>query len=509
MPTLAGLLRSGCEKEFARTALAFFRSGETESCLSFVQLDRDACRMAHFLCSQGIHKGDHVALMMDKSLFFVTAYIAVQKIGAVAIPFNPEYKSSELAYLLKDSNPELLLASAHLEKTIAGACLDVKTMYVDTRVPYEQTDLFKELPSGFDIPELSASDPALIIYTSGTTGNPKGVILSQDNLCSNARTIMEAWQITETDCLLHALPLFHIHGLCFALNTCLIAGSTILLTDRFDAGVVLDLLKNRNREQACSIFMGVPTMYRRLVDGMDGKSVDLGHLRLLAVGSAPLLEKDFERISHAFGSEPVEREGMSETGMNFSNPLNGVKKPGSIGLPLPGLEVRVVDPDTSEDVAVGEIGEFLLKGPNIFQGYLNKPEETIKAFDHGWFRTGDLGRKDADGYYFLTDRLKNIIISGGENISPKEIENVINRLEDVTEVCVVGIKDPQWGEKVVAAIVKKTDAAVTAHDVKEICKTHLHDWKCPKEILFLEQLPKNAMGKILKEKVQEKFLSPA
>jgi malonyl-CoA/methylmalonyl-CoA synthetase len=222
-------------------------------------------------------------------------------------------------------------------------------------------------------------------------------------------------------------------------------------------------------------------------------------------GSAPLLVKDFEKINRAFGKAPVEREGMSETGMNFSNPLQAKKKPGSIGLPLPGLEVRIVNPVTFQDVKPGETGEIWLKGPAVTPGYWQKPEETAKAFVNGWFRSGDLGRKDDEGYYYLTDRLKHIIISGGENISPKEVESVINRFEGVAESSVIGLPDDQWGEKVAAAVVTRPEFKGKPEDIRQFCKQHLHNWKCPKEILLVETLPRNTMGKVLKEELKKLF----
>jgi acyl-CoA synthetase (AMP-forming)/AMP-acid ligase II len=242
-----------------------------------------------------------------------------------------------------------------------------------------------------------------------------------------------------------------------------------------------------------------------MIDKMEGERQDFSHLRLLASGSAPLPPKDFERIKKVFGKEPVEREGMSETGMNFSNPLRNVKKPGSIGLPLPHVEVRIVSPSNFEDLKPGEVGEIWLKGPNVTPGYWRKPRETEAAFVDGWFRTGDLGKKDEDGYYYITDRLKHIIISGGENISPKEIESVINQHPKVSESCVVGIPDERWGEKVVAAVVLKPGVMLATKEIQDHCKQHLLDWKCPKEVFFLGELPRNKMGKILKEEIVKYF----
>jgi malonyl-CoA/methylmalonyl-CoA synthetase len=246
-------------------------------------------------------------------------------------------------------------------------------------------------------------------------------------------------------------------------------------------------------------------MYAGLMAQIGDRKFDFSHLRLWTSGSAPLLTRDFERIHRLFGKEPVEREGMSETGMNFSNPLRGERKPGSIGIPLPALEVRLVDPATGADVQPGQTGEIWLQGPAVTPGYWQKPEETAKTFEQGWFKTGDLGNIDEDGYYYLTDRIKHIIISGGENVSPKELESVINQVEGVAESSVVGIPDEKWGEKIVAAVVKNPGADVCAADIQAYCKKHLLDWKCPKKISFVEKLPRNTMGKVLKEDVKTFF----
>jgi len=251
--------------------------------------------------------------------------------------------------------------------------------------------------------------------------------------------------------------------------------------------------------------MAVPAMYTLLLDAMEDRSRDFSHIRLLTSGSAPLLVKEFHRIERLLGRQPVEREGMSETGMNFSNPLKGERKPGSIGLPLPDLSIRIVNPDTFADVSPGENGEIWLKSPSITPGYWRKPKETKENFEDGWFRTGDLGNVDEDGYYYLTDRIKHIIITGGENVSAKEVETVINRLDNVVESAVVGIPDPKWGEKVVAVVVTEKGCDLDPNTIKTFCKEHLHDWKCPKEIIFVEEIPRNTMGKVLKDKVKRIF----
>jgi malonyl-CoA/methylmalonyl-CoA synthetase len=279
----------------------------------------------------------------------------------------------------------------------------------------------------------------------------------------------------------------------------------VLLLDRFSPPRVIETLSKKEGPGPCTVFMAVPAMYAKLMEYLGDQRPDFGHMRLWTSGSAPLLAKDYGRIHRIFGKEPVEREGMSETGMNFSNPLRGKRKPGSIGLPLPALAVRIVDPDTGIDVTPGQTGEIRLKGPGISPGYWRKPDETAGAYENGWFKTGDLGNIDEDGYYYLTDRIKHIIISGGENISPKEVEGIINRVDGVAESSVVGIDDEKWGEKVVAAVVKKPDADVSEAEIQAHCKELLHNWKCPKKIAFVEKLPRNTMGKVLKEEVKEFF----
>ena len=278
------------------------------------------------------------------------------------------------------------------------------------------------------------------------------------------------------------------------------------MLDSFSPEKVVEVLSRKEGKYPCTLFMAVPSMYGKLMDYLGDRRPDLGHIRLWTSGSAPLLVKDFDRIREVFGKEPVEREGMSETGMNFSNPLKGIRKPGSIGLALPGLEVRIVDLETFEDVPTGQEGEIWLRGPGVTPGYWRKPEETANAFEEGWFRSGDLGKIDEDGYYYLTDRIKQIIISGGENISPKEIESVINQIGDVVESSVVGIPDEKWGERVVAAVVTRSGSSLNFDEVQAYCRQRLHNWKCPKEIVFLEELPRNRMGKVLKEDVKKLFL---
>ncbi len=488
-----------------KTALTFSREGRSEAEVTYEALDRETRGMASHLLDRGVRKGDRVILFCPKSLAFVFTHLALQYIGAVSVPLNPGFKKSEMAYFLDDAQPALVVCSPSTAAHIQAIDPQCPVLTLDTDKPYRELSVFGSNAGG-DLPaDVDSDDPALIIYTSGTTGKPKGAVLTQRNLVHDARNIVRFWAITEADVLCHALPLFHVHGLCFALHTAFVAGAHTLLLDRFDPKTVLGVLLNRETHPVCTVFMAVPSMYARLLETLGDRRLDCSHMRLWTSGSAPLLTRDFHRIREAFGKEPVEREGMSETGMNFSNPLDGVRKPGSVGVPLPGLEVRVVDPESLRDVPRGETGEFWLRGSGITPGYWKKPEETAKTLCEGWFRTGDLGRVDEDGYYFLTDRIKHMIISGGENISPKEIEAVINRMEGVAESSVVGLADERWGEVVAAAVVPLPGAEVTEEAVRAVCREHLHDWKCPKRVLFLDALPKNTMGKVLKDEVRAAF----
>ncbi|MGA9538352.1 MAG: AMP-binding protein [Desulfobacterales bacterium] len=488
-----------------KKAINFLRGGELETVLSYGELNRDADRCANFFVASGVEKGDRVVLFLNKSLVFVVAHLALQKIGAIAVPLNPGFKPAEMAYLLDDADPKLILGDPEKGDMISRIAPGCRFLPVDTRNPYQDVDFFGSASEGRIDVDLEPDDPGLIIYTSGTTGNPKGAVLTQRNLACDARNIIGTWEMTATDVLCHALPLFHVHGLCFALHTALLAGSSVALLDQFNPEIVLNVLVRKDPQTACTVFMAVPAMYTKLMDAKTVESHRFDHIRLWTSGSAPLLVKDFERIKKVFGKEPVEREGMSETGMNFSNPLHGKRKPGSIGIPLPGLAVRIVDPDTFTDVPPGQVGELWLRSQAITSGYWRKPLETAATFEDGWFRTGDLGRIDKEGYYYLTDRIKHIIITGGENVSAKEVESVINLVDGVLESSVVGIPDEKWGEKVVAAVVKKVGADLSPKELQAFCKKRLHDWKCPKGIIFVEEIPKNTMGKVLKEDVKKFF----
>lgn len=480
-----------------------------ETRLSYGALSRDTNRMAGFFLDLGVERGDRIILFLPKSLVCVVVTIALQRIGAIAVPLNPGFTQSEMTYFLRDTDAKVLVVGSKQAPLIHAVDPIAQIVEIPDGQSYQDLNFFRSASDEAPVVDLSPDDPGLIIYTSGTTGKPKGAILTQRNLLHDAENIIRIWEMTEEDRLCHALPLFHVHGLCFALHTALLAGAHVVMLDAFTPEVVIKALSeplNGISDPPCNLFMAVPSMYQTLLDGLADRKPDFSHMRLLTSGSAPLLPKDFGRIRDRFGMEPVEREGMSETGMNFSNPIQGRRKPGSIGLPLPGLQVRMVDPESLEDVGAGETGEIWLKSDSITPGYWRKDEAGKQTFSEGWFRTGDLGQIDEDGYYYLTDRLKHIIISGGENISPKEVEAVINRCPDVVESAVVGIPDEKWGEKVVAAIVAEPGATGYREKIQSLCSEHLHRWKIPKEILVMKALPRNTMGKVLTEEVKAAIL---
>lgn len=499
--TLIAFLRQTFNTMGPKKAVTFLRGGHRETELSYEELNRDSDALAHSFIERGVRKGDRVVIFLPKCVGWLVAHIAIQKIGAITVPLNPAFKKTEIEFFFQVTEPGLIVAGIEQKKIIKESNPEIVLHVIDSEKPYESPSGSAKESATPISEEPGLDDPALIVFTSGTTGRPKGAVLTQRNLSHDARNVVGIWEINSDDVFCHALPLFHVHGLCFGAHTALLAGATMIMLDSFDPNVVLRTLAHKET----TMFMAVPTMYSKLLEEHAGITADYSHLRLLTSGSAPLLEKNFERIRDTFALEPVEREGMSETLMNFSNPLRGRRKPGSIGLPLPSVQVRIVNPETFEDVPQGSIGEIWLKSPAITPGYWNNPEETERAFVEGWFRTGDLGRRDKDGYYYLTDRIKNIIISGGENISPKEIELVINSHDAVLETCVIGIPDETWGEIVAAVVVTKPGASITPEKIQARCEERLLSWKCPKKVLIMNDLPKNRMGKVMRDKVKRLF----
>jgi malonyl-CoA/methylmalonyl-CoA synthetase len=341
-----------------------------------------------------------------------------------------------------------------------------------------------------------------MIYTSGTTGRPKGAEITHQNLISNLESLHQAWGWQEDDILLHALPIFHVHGLVVALHGALYAGATVLLMRHFDARQALQNLV----AQRCSLFMGVPTIYQRLLSVEDAGSFDLGHMRLLTSGSDRLPDETFHAFREVFGHTLLERYGMTETGMNLSNPLEGERRPGSVGLPLPGVEARIADADSGEILPDGQVGEVQIRGSHVFKGYWQQQDKTARVFtSDGWLRTGDLGLQEPDGYYVLKGRSKDLIITGGLNVYPPEVERVLAEYPGVETSAVIGCPDPEWGERIVAVVVPEPGATMRADEVTAFCRARLAAYKCPKELHIAADLPRNAMGKVQKNELQGQF----
>ncbi|MCA9969808.1 MAG: AMP-binding protein, partial [Anaerolineales bacterium] len=340
----------------------------------------------------------------------------------------------------------------------------------------------------------------LMIYTSGTTGRPKGAELTHGNLTANLDSLHQAWGWRADDVLLHVLPIFHVHGLIVALHGALNAGATAVLLPKFDAEQTLHMLQARR----CTVFMGVPTIHRRLVNAPNAAGCDLRHMRLLTSGSDRLPDDLFVAFQETFGHTLLERYGMSETSMLISNPLHGERRIGSVGLPLPGVEVRIVHPETEAPLPDGEVGAVQVRGANVCKGYWRQPDKTAAAFTpDGWLRTGDMGLREPDGYFTLKGRSKDLIISGGYNVYPPEVELVLAAHPAVAASAVIGCADAEWGERVTAVIVVREGTAVTAAEIIAHCRRHLVDYKVPRRVRFVDDFPRNALGKIQKAELRQ------
>jgi malonyl-CoA/methylmalonyl-CoA synthetase len=454
-------------------------------------------RLAGALAECGVGVGDRVAVRIEKSADAVLLYLACLRLGAVFVPGNPAGTAPEFEHVLRDSQPRLAVVSPGEEPALRAAI-------AAAHVPRWET-----LGSGGEgsLPELAqrhgaelahvahaADAVAAIVYTSGTTGRPKGAMLTRDNLASNAAVLAQEWRFSGADCLLHVLPLFHVHGLFVALNTALVAGCGMRLLPKFEAAAVIDQLPGS------TVFMGVPTHYTRLLQEPGLTPGACATLRLFVSGSAPLLAETHREFHGRTGHTILERYGMTETLMNTSNPYAGPRLAGSVGPPLPGVSLRVTQRGSGEAAAAGSIGTLEVRGRNVFAGYWADPEKTRAEFTaDGWFRTGDLGRIDAQGYVWIVGRAKDLVISGGYNVYPKEVETELDAIEGVLESAVFGVPHPDFGEGVTAAVVLKEGSALTETLLIEAVRGRLSAYKVPKRVLLLAELPRNAMGKVRKE----------
>ena len=466
--TLRTRLRAGTlpEKLLEPGANVVLRSGET-------QLTRDELRLqaeagAGGLHGLGVKAGDRVALYAATSLDWVIAYLSVQRVGACVVPMNPDYHAAEAEHILGNSEPVLVIADRPRAEIVRKLALRVAPL--------------ENLPRGAapPMPSLSPESPAAILYTSGTTGKPKGAVLDHGNFLAQGRGAIEVWRWTPRDVLVHALPLFHLHGLGMGLHGTLLSGASATLVPFTPAAVVAEL------KAGGTMFFGVPSMYQRLCDWLEENPTDLSHVRVFVCGSAPLPPALFERCAKLLGQPPVERYGITEGGIVVTNPYDGPRQAGRVGYAFPGVEVRL-----------GEQDEVLLKGGQVFKGYWRNPEATAEAFTlDGFFRTGDVGEIGEDGTLAIRGRIKELIITGGFNVYPREVELVLETHPAVQEVAVAGMPSDKWGEEVTAFVVPSGSAPLVESEIIAFAHERLAAYKCPKRVVTIDMLPRNAMGKV-------------
>ena len=467
--------------------------------VTFKEIDLQANKVANAFQSIGIVKGDRVAQFMPNSLELVYSLVGNFKNGSIIVPMNINFKEQEIHHILHDSGAKAIITDMErlpIVKNILSKLLDLKhIILVDGKEEgtYNFNEITKNASDKEPLTVIKDEDYSIIFYTSGTTGKPKGAALNQTNITSNVKALAQTWKWTEVDILLLTLPLYHIHGIGVALCGSLYIGNFTILRKKFVAEEVLETIQKRK----VTLFMAVPTMYFKLLEVEGLEKYDLSSMRLFVSGSAPLSRELFYKLKKAFGHEVLERAGMSESEMNFSNPYDGERIPGSVGPCLPGVKVRITDKNYN-DVPVGTEGEILIKGPNVFNGYWNKPAYNKQVFKDGWFVTGDVGKIDEKGYVYIIGRSKDVIKSGGINIYPREIEDVIESMPQVMECAVVGVPDKEFGESVKAYVVLNPGSKLSDDDVIAYCKEKLASFKKPKFVDFIDSLPKNTMGKILK-----------
>jgi malonyl-CoA/methylmalonyl-CoA synthetase len=481
------------------TPFLHLQDGRTLSHADFLAL---VDRTANALVALGVAPGDRVAVHAEKSPQALALYAACIKAGVVFLPLNTAYTPKELEYFVGDSGAALFVCDpaekVAMTPIAAAAGAVLHTLAGDGSGSL--SDLVASQAAEFAAVPRAGDDLAALLYTSGTTGRSKGAMLTQTNLLSNAQALLACWRFTKDDVLLHALPIFHSHGLFVATNVMLLSGGAIIFLPKFDLEVVLARLPQ------ATTMMGVPTFYTRLLDDARFDRALTAHMRLFISGSAPLLAETHRAFEGRTGHRILERYGMTETSMNTSNPYEGDRRAGTVGFPLPGVEVRVCDPETRAELPLGEIGMLHVRGPNVFKGYWQMPEKTREELqEDGWFLTGDLARIDADGYVTIVGRGKDLIISGGYNIYPKEIEMFLDAQPGVKESAVVGVPHPDFGETVVAILVPEAGATIERAAIEAAARTELAGFKRPRLIEILDDLPRNTMGKVQKNELRARF----
>lgn len=464
-------------------ALEYEAPGGTVRTLTFGEIDARANRMARALAARGVTRGDRLCVHLANRIEFIDLFLACVRMGVIIVPVNVLYREREISHMVADADPQLSVTTS-----------EHRSFFQDTAV-VDVEELAREAEaqsSGRVRLTIDGDEPAAIVYTSGTTGRSKGAVLSHNNFAANATSLVTCWRITGDDRYLAVLPLFHVHGLGNGVCSWLVSGCRMRLAERFDhtrAEALFDAFRP-------TLFFGVPTVYVRLLELSPEAARRIGqHARLFVSGSAPLPAQVLETFRERFGHTILERYGMSETLMLISNPYEGERRAGTVGFPLPGVSVRLARPDGSAP-AEGEVAAVLVRGPNVFSGYWRNPEATAAAFDGPWFRTGDLAERSADGYYTLRGRASDLIISGGFNIYPREIEELLLEQPGVREAAVVGAPDPRRGEVPVAYVV--SDAPIDAASLREACARSVASFKVPRDVVRLDALPRNALGKVQK-----------
>lgn len=479
----------------------FLRLGEGTLITHKDFLER-AARLANVLVDAGLEPGARLATQVEKSPDALALYAACAQAGIVFLPLNTAYTASELTYFIDNSGAALVICDGGSEAELAPvtAGLGAKLMTMNADGSGSLADAARGKPSTFETVHRSPDDLAAFLYTSGTTGRSKGAMLTQSNLLSNAQALVEAWQFTADDVLLHALPIFHTHGLFVATNVMLLAGGSMIFLPRFDLDAILSLMPD------ATTMMGVPTFYTRLL-GDPRFTKDLArHMRLFISGSAPLLAETHAPFEDRTGHRILERYGMTETNMNTSNPYDGDRRAGTVGFPLPGVEVKITDAASGGTLPAGDVGQIEVRGPNVFKGYWQMPEKTAAELRaDGFFITGDLGKMDEDGYVHIVGRNKDLIISGGYNIYPKEIELVLDEQQHVLESAVIGVPHADFGETVVGLIVARPGETPDLEAIGQTVAGSLARFKHPRKLIVIDALPRNTMGKVQKNILREAY----
>jgi malonyl-CoA/methylmalonyl-CoA synthetase len=463
--------------------------------ISYGELVSRAGQVANVLVERGVKPGDRVAAQTEKSVTGLVLYLAAVRAAAVYLPLNTAYTINELDYFITDAEPSVVVCDPSKAQGIAEIAAKVGAR-VETLGPDGKgslSDAADNAATQFATVPRADDDLAAILYTSGTTGRSKGAMLTHDNLASNSLTLVDYWRFTDSDVLIHALPIYHTHGLFVASNVTLFARASMIFLPKFDSEAIIKLMAR------ATVLMGVPTFYTRLLQNPALNKQTTRHMRLFVSGSAPLLAETHREWFARTGHAVLERYGMTETNMNTSNPYDGERVPGAVGYPLPGVSVRVTDPETGKELARDEVGMIEVKGPNVFKGYWRMPEKTKAEFrDDGFFITGDLGKIDGKSYVHILGRGKDLVISGGFNVYPKEIETEIDAMPGVIESAVIGVPHADFGEGVTAVVVCTKGAKVDEGAVLKALEERLAKFKMPKRVIVVDELPRNTMGKVQK-----------